>query len=57
MQVSESDLQEFIQLYQKEFGEVLTPEEAEPIAEKLVVFYERILNHPLPESDREEETT
>jgi len=55
MQVSDEDLHEFIRLYKEEFGEEISMEDASAMAEKLVVFYEHILNLP-SESDSEGET-
>ncbi len=47
MRISEEELQEFIQLYKKEFGEELSMTEASEVAGNFVSLYE-LLAEPLP---------
>lgn len=48
MKISDEELQEFIRLYKKEFGEKLSIAEASEVAGNFVSLYE-LLAEPLPE--------
>jgi len=45
MAISDKRLSEFIAIYEAVFGESLTPDEARPIADRLVTVY-RLLTRP-----------
>jgi hypothetical protein len=48
MQLGDKDLAEFIELYEAEFEEPLSHEEARDMVSRLLVLYE-LLSKPLPE--------
>jgi hypothetical protein len=50
MRVDEQELRKFLQLYECEFGEQVTLEDASEIAERLVVLYE-MLAKPLEDEE------
>lgn len=50
MQLSDTAIQEYIQLYREDFGEELTIGEARAIATRLLTLYE-MLCRPLPDRD------
>lgn len=43
MRLSADSVQEFIEIYQKEFGEILSYKEAEGLADDLLSFYQLII--------------
>jgi len=47
MQMNESDLREFMRIYEQEFGEELQEDEAREIASNLLSLYEALMQ-PLP---------
>lgn len=42
MKISNETLNEFLQLYEKEFAETLTPEEASEMARRILTLYEQL---------------
>lgn len=47
MQLTEKDLNEFIEIYQTEFGKPLSPEAALEMATRLIMLY-KIIMRPIP---------
>ena len=50
MTLSDQDIDEFIEIFAKEYGERLTREEARPIATNVVTLY-RLIMRPLQKND------
>ena len=52
VEIDKESLEEFKKLYQEEFGEELTNEDAEEMVQRLLALYE-VLANPLPKSPEE----